>query len=161
MPPVVLMPTATIAVEVGNIATTRKSRVANPFTEVVKNSGPFQGEDTSCDEYPFASTAEGGTGATRFCVAAWQNSLQGALLRWSGLTPGQQFVVRVSGVNCSSVTASDLQGCGGVTKRKRQSNGNGNGIPTSGFGGTIFPFAFPSFCCSVEARLCSVNANCS
>jgi hypothetical protein len=100
---------------------------------VVKDQGPFQGLPTSCDEYPFASTAEGGIGAHLSCVVGWQNSLQGALLGNSGLTPGQQFVVRVVGVDCTTVQESDLQSCGGVSKRKRQATENG--FPSSGYEG--------------------------
>lgn len=88
---------------------------------IVKDSGPFQGLPTSCDEYPFASTVEGGQNAHRSCVVAFQNSLQGGRLSafYSNLQYGQQFVVRVVGISCASVRESDLQGCGGAN-RKRQ-----------------------------------------
>jgi hypothetical protein len=93
---------------------------------VIKDTGPFQGFPTTCDEYPFASTAEGGTGAHKSCVVNFENSLQGGMLGpfMKTLTYGQSFIVRVVGINCADVEESDLQGCGsGASKFKRQNNG--------------------------------------
>jgi hypothetical protein len=40
------------------------------------------------------------------------------------LTYGQQFIVRVVGINCADVQESDLQGCvNDASKLKRQDNG--------------------------------------
>jgi len=59
----------------------------------------------SCDEYPFASTAEGGSGAQVGCVPAYQNTDQGGYLSSfnviEGIIPGRKFGVQVSGVDCS------------------------------------------------------------
>ncbi|KAH8810077.1 hypothetical protein F5882DRAFT_434625 [Hyaloscypha sp. PMI_1271] len=102
-------------------------------TNLLKDSGPFKGFPTSCDEYPFASTVEGGTGAHKSCVVGFQNSLQGGKLGpfLSKLTYGEQFVVRIVGINCATVQESDLQGCvNGASKLKRQDNG---GQSDSGF----------------------------
>jgi hypothetical protein len=90
---------------------------------------------TSCDQYPFASTVEGGAGAHKSCVVGFQNSLQGGKLGpfLSKLTYGQQFVVRIVGINCANVQESDLQGCvNGASKLKRQDSG---GQSDSGFTG--------------------------
>jgi Deoxyribonuclease NucA/NucB len=102
---------------------------------VLKDSGPFKGFPTSCDEYPFASTVEGGFGAHRSCVVAFQNNIQGGYLSafYKKLSYGQQFIVRVSGIDCSTVQESDLQGCGGA-KIKRQNFGD-DGTSSSGFEG--------------------------
>ena len=59
------------------------------------------GERLECDEFPPASTTEGGTGASRLCIPASQNSkLQGPLINcyieFYGLQAGQQFVVRMN-----------------------------------------------------------------
>lgn len=94
--------------------------------DLLKDSGPFQGFPTSCDEYPFASTVEGGAGAHKSCVVAFENSLQGGKLGpfLKNLAYGQQFIVRVVGINCADVKESDLQGCvNGASKLKRQDNG--------------------------------------
>jgi len=59
----------------------------------------------SCDEYPFASTAEGGSGAQVGCVPAYQNTDQGGYLSSfyviEGIILGRKFGVEVSGVDCS------------------------------------------------------------
>ncbi|KAH7317223.1 hypothetical protein BKA65DRAFT_541969 [Rhexocercosporidium sp. MPI-PUGE-AT-0058] len=92
-------------------------------TNLLKDSGPFKGFPTSCDEYPFASTVEGGTGAHKSCVVGFQNSLQGGKLGpfMSKLAYGQQFIVRIVGIQCADVQESDLQGCvNGGSKLKRQ-----------------------------------------
>ncbi|KAL5316390.1 hypothetical protein ACEPPN_015435 [Leptodophora sp. 'Broadleaf-Isolate-01'] len=92
-------------------------------TNLLKDSGPFKGFPTSCDEYPFASTVEGGTGAHKSCVVGFQNSLQGGKLGpfMSKLAYGQRFIVRIVGIQCADVQESDLQGCvNGGLKLKRQ-----------------------------------------
>jgi len=110
---------------------------SHSFIGVYKDTGPFKGFKTTCDEYPFASTVEGGTGAHRSCVVGFQNSLQGGRLSafYSNLNYGDQFVVRVSGIDCSTVKESDLQGCGGV-RVKRQTNGE---TSSSGYEGRQAP----------------------
>ena len=102
------------------------SRVILTSSGVIKDSGPAKGDQTSCDEYPFASTVEGGDGAHIKCVVARQNSIQGGQL-WGrlqqNLNYGDRFVVRIKGIECSNVQESDLQSCGG--SRKRQFSGYG------------------------------------
>ena len=93
---------------------------------MLKDSGPFTGSPTQCDEYPFASTAEGGPGAHKSCVVAFEDRLQGGKLGrfMKKLTYGQLFIVRIVGINCTDVQESDLQGCvNGGSKLKRQDNG--------------------------------------
>jgi hypothetical protein len=50
---------------------------------------------TQCDEFPFASTAEGGSGAYLRCIPGPEGNSQGGQLanfyRGSGTVPGQQF----------------------------------------------------------------------
>jgi len=92
---------------------------------VIKDSGPFQGFPTTCDEYPFASSAGGGTGAHKSCVVNFENSLQGGMLGpfMKALNYGQSLIVRVVEVNCADVQESDLQDCAnGGSKFKRQDN---------------------------------------
>ncbi len=54
---------------------------------------------TSCDEYPFASTKEGGQGAVTAAVKPTENSSQGGTLRGfyvsKGIKDGDQFKVEV------------------------------------------------------------------
>ena len=107
--------------------------------DVVKDSGPFKGFPTSCDEYPFASTVEGGAGAHKSCVVAFQNSLQGGRLGPFMQKPsyGQQFIVRVVGIRCEDVQESDLQGCGGGTSKLKRQSGGVNQV--SGYTGERMP----------------------
>lgn len=91
------------------------------------------GETTECDEFPFKSTVEGGAGAWTRCVTAWQNQLQGHYLgSWyaaNGLVAGSRFVVRVVGLDCSTVQPTDLQGCAG--------SGSGSGTSASSPGTVV------------------------
>jgi hypothetical protein len=58
-------------------------------------------------------SAEGGLNAHISCVTGWQNNLQGGYLGALGATleVGEQFLVRVSGINCADVQETDLQSC--------------------------------------------------
>jgi hypothetical protein len=51
----------------------------------------------SCDEYPFASTGQGGAGSSTRGVPLWENWLQGGLLSafYFGMRPGEPFAVVV------------------------------------------------------------------
>ena len=62
---------------------------------------------------PYASTAEGGIGATIHCVVAAKNSKQGGLLSafYAALSPGDRFVVEVVGIDCTTALESELEGC--------------------------------------------------
>jgi len=95
---------------------------------VIKSSGPYAGSVTTCDEFPFRSTAEGGSagnGAWISCIDETENDEQGMYLRsWysQNVGPGDQFIVKVIGLNCSTVSPSDLQGCGGAVRMVRARN---------------------------------------
>jgi hypothetical protein len=115
---------------------------------------PFAGEPTSCDEAPFAKTYEALLpGAHLACVDAYENSFQGWWFgRWSAYTratvPGfkdkSQFIVRVTGLSCASVKASDLQGCASATSPaptpKRVMIRDAGGTPTSGYESKLVPW---------------------
>lgn len=93
-----------------------------------KTTGPYAGNLTSCDEFPFKSTAEGGSagnGAWVSCIDETENTVQGWYLSsWysQNVSPGDQFIVKVTGLDCSTVRPSDLQGCGGGVRRRRNGN---------------------------------------
>jgi len=59
--------------------------------------GKYAGSGMTCDEYPYASTVEGGAGASTAPAPAGEQSKQGSTLRWfyAGLKAGQQFCVVV------------------------------------------------------------------
>jgi len=114
----------------------RKSGCPGCCANVKKVSGSYNGEKTSCDEFPFRSTAEGGTGAWISCVVAWENNAQGHYLgSWysENVKPGDQFIVRVTNLDCATVQAADLQGCAGATRAKAKRDDLNN----SGFESTI------------------------
>ncbi|KAK0536252.1 hypothetical protein OC835_002092 [Tilletia horrida] len=66
-------------------------------------------DSNSCDEYPFASSAEGGAGAVTRCVPSRENSVQGGTLSSfytnNGVTNGQAYNVGFS-------NSRGLQYCG-------------------------------------------------
>ncbi|PWN44862.1 hypothetical protein IE81DRAFT_320832 [Ceraceosorus guamensis] len=67
-------------------------------------------DSNSCDEYPYASTSEGGAGAVTRCVPAHENSVQGGTLSSfytrSNVQQGDAYNVAFTGT-------SGLQYCGG------------------------------------------------
>lgn len=68
-------------------------------------------ERNECDEFPFASTLDGGnSGVHKLCIVWWQNQLGGKLIQsYSALyklQPDQEFIVRV------------IPGCGNLGKRE-------------------------------------------
>ncbi|KAF2967687.1 hypothetical protein GQX73_g5857 [Xylaria multiplex] len=81
------------------------------------------GDATQCDEFPFRSTIEGGAGAWIRCVTDWHNTLQGAYINsWyadHGVGAGDQFIVRVVNLDCTTVKSTDLQSCNGAIVRPR------------------------------------------
>lgn len=105
-------------------ARARRANCPRCCTNVIKTSGPNMGDSTSCDEFPFRSTTEGGSGAWISCVAAWENTMQGIYINsWNadhGIAAGDHFLVRVTNLDCSSVQQSDLQGCGGVIRKAKR-----------------------------------------
>ncbi|KAF9549388.1 hypothetical protein CPC08DRAFT_769092 [Agrocybe pediades] len=58
----------------------------------------------SCDEFPFASSAEGGLGAIANCIIALGNSIQGGFLRSllssAGIGDGDHYLLQLTNVNC-------------------------------------------------------------
>ncbi|KAF9548975.1 hypothetical protein CPC08DRAFT_769163 [Agrocybe pediades] len=58
----------------------------------------------TCDEIPFASSAEGGTGAITKCIIALGNSIQGGFLNWlrksAGIRDGDHYLLQLTNVNC-------------------------------------------------------------
>ena len=71
----------------------RKNRYDSGCTKMVKPPGQ------SCDEYPFASSKEGGTGAKTMLVPRAENNMQGGLLsgfyRKNNIADGDCFNVQV------------------------------------------------------------------
>ncbi|KAH8590745.1 hypothetical protein B0O99DRAFT_634029 [Bisporella sp. PMI_857] len=57
------------------------------------------GERNECDEFPPASSTQGGAGAHKLCIVWWQNQLGGKLIqsyKWLyRLQPNQKFIIRV------------------------------------------------------------------
>jgi hypothetical protein len=51
----------------------------------------------SCDEYPFASSGQGGAGSSTRGVPLWENWVQGGILSafYSGMAPAEPFAVVV------------------------------------------------------------------
>jgi hypothetical protein len=97
----------------------RRSGCPGCCANVKKVSGPYSGMKTTCDEFPFKSTAEGGAGAWISCVVGWENTAQGHYLgSWysENVSPGDQFIVRVTNLDCNTVQAAHLQGCAGVIR---------------------------------------------
>lgn len=106
----------------------RESGCRGCCKNIRKLSGVNAGSRTECDEFPYKSTLEGGASAWTRCVTAWENQLQGYHLNsWYsdvGILPGDQFIVRVLGLDCATVKEDDLQGCeGGSFKRQLASEG--------------------------------------
>jgi hypothetical protein len=87
----------------------------------VASGNVYAGESTSCDEAPFAKTYEAlDSGANLACVDRYENSFQGwwfgQWVRYTratvpGFKDGSQFIVQVTGLDCSTVQESDLQSC--------------------------------------------------
>ncbi|EAU91117.2 hypothetical protein CC1G_03285 [Coprinopsis cinerea okayama7 len=69
------------------------------------------GLNMSCNQYPFAITAEGGADAVIACVDNLAQSIQGAYLsglrKQLGLRSGTKFTFSLSGFDCSSVGGSN------------------------------------------------------
>ncbi|WP_253779258.1 NucA/NucB deoxyribonuclease domain-containing protein [Goodfellowiella coeruleoviolacea] len=55
-------------------------------------------DKNSCEEYPFASTSEGGSGARTANVPLRENSCQGGTLRWAyaSIAEGEEFLVVIA-----------------------------------------------------------------
>jgi hypothetical protein len=72
----------------------------------------------SCEEYPPASTIEGGALAVCSCVAVIANSLYGLNtlgigIGWieNGKHKGFKFWVEITGIDCAAVTPTQLYPC--------------------------------------------------
>jgi hypothetical protein len=74
----------------------------NPLQVVNRNAacpdGKYAGTGLSCDEYPYASTAQGGAGASTAPVPIREQRVQGGELGgfYRNLAPGQNFCVEVA-----------------------------------------------------------------
>ncbi|KAJ6489799.1 hypothetical protein C8R45DRAFT_991835 [Mycena sanguinolenta] len=98
------------------VLTWRGGRVADPGCKALNCTAlrDSAGDSMQCDEFPPASTLEGGPGSHLMCISWKQNSgLQGPLIRWYrvfyNLQPNDQFVVRMG--SCASAS-SGLQNRG-------------------------------------------------
>ena len=82
-----------------NQANRRPRRTASGCNRNPCNNGnlPYGRWGNSCDEYPFASTTEGGAGAILRCVDSSENNSEGGSLRnfYRNLANGDQFNVWV------------------------------------------------------------------
>lgn len=96
---------------------------------------------TNCDEFPFASSVEGGSGASIMCVPSWQNDWQGTyysswlseVLGNGKLVRGGKFRVVLKNIDCSKYVRRRMEkraGDSGVL----QQNGNVTLLSQSLFG---------------------------
>ncbi|EPE35636.1 hypothetical protein GLAREA_11336 [Glarea lozoyensis ATCC 20868] len=86
--------------------------------DAARDAGPCKGgtccsgvgSTYQCDEYPYASTYEGGDGAWAACIPQAQNINQGGTLSafLSGRHDGFQFYAIVAGATCDSVAKDAL-----------------------------------------------------
>ncbi|KAI5807303.1 hypothetical protein DFH27DRAFT_545628 [Peziza echinospora] len=71
------------------------------------------GDMASCNQFPFASTIEGGEGSSLTCISSYQNTIQGIYLNsWArlyNLRAGSKFIVRVSGYDCDAKVETKRQ----------------------------------------------------
>lgn len=78
---------------------TNKSQIRRNRREACRNFVPSPPLLTSCDEYPFASTQQGGAGASIRAVPLTEQAIQGGHIsvfyRVNGITNGTQFRVQV------------------------------------------------------------------
>ncbi|KXX74170.1 hypothetical protein MMYC01_209633, partial [Madurella mycetomatis] len=74
---------------------------------------PGAGDRATCDEYPFNSAIEGGTGAHVACVNEHANAAGGDLIRQmvAGRHRGFRYALRVTGIDCTTVQESDVHPC--------------------------------------------------
>lgn len=61
---------------------------------------------TSCDEFPFASTTDGGAGAVFSCIAVMAQNIQGGVIssfkQRNSMQSGQHYKFQISGYNCNT-----------------------------------------------------------
>ncbi|KAI0408492.1 hypothetical protein F4802DRAFT_618636 [Xylaria palmicola] len=95
----------------------RRSKASRRRSARCTGSGKLQcPKGYSCDEFPFASSLEGGSGAQILCIPKWQNDWQGTYYgSWlseqtnSGkLVRGGKYRVKIKGLDCSQYTKRDL-----------------------------------------------------
>ncbi|KIJ36012.1 hypothetical protein M422DRAFT_261561 [Sphaerobolus stellatus SS14] len=71
------------------------------------------GDGEQCDEFPFASTQEGGV-APGICIPARGNSIQGGFLgsqlKSNNIKPGEKFILRFDGINCKEFLGTGSSG---------------------------------------------------
>ena len=87
---------------------------------------------TSCDQFPFSSTLEGGIGPQAACVPIWQNNAFQAvyynlwvseMLNSGKLTRGERFRVKLSNINCTTFRRQDAPTAGKNPVLSRADNG--------------------------------------
>ncbi|CAO1628901.1 unnamed protein product [Parajaminaea phylloscopi] len=97
----------------------------------------------SCDEYPYASSAEGGAGAITRCVPAHENSVQGGTLSSfytrSKISNGDGYDVAFHNIDGLEYAAGSCSNQGDEVQRKRQAGTGGS----TGF--TQFDLPWQSF----------------
>lgn len=71
----------------------------------------YNSDLTECSQFPFESTIEGGSGARIRCLSGWQNELKNLHINSfyanNNLSAGDQFIVRVTGLDCAVPSAKD------------------------------------------------------
>ncbi|KAL2194690.1 hypothetical protein P885DRAFT_80000 [Corynascus similis CBS 632.67] len=102
------------------------TEACNPYANFVNIPGSRKGTKwrQSCDEFPFASSLQGGSG-TSICIPGWQNSFQGFQLMGlkSDVGAGNDYVVQVTGWDCKTgrPTRGSAQNCrlnAGVSRKR-------------------------------------------
>ncbi|KAI9662743.1 MAG: hypothetical protein M1829_006138 [Trizodia sp. TS-e1964] len=95
---------------------------ANYMTAAV-SSYSFDQFHLTCDEFPFAASAQGGTPSkgTSICIPGWQNSFQGGKLKQLSRKVGanNDYIIQVTGWDCKGGKPKPgaPSNCGGKTKR--------------------------------------------
>lgn len=102
--------TAILTLEKSTGNTLRRFKARNRRLSLCTGSGRLRcPPGFSCDEFPFASSVEGGSGAQIMCVPRWQNDWQGSYygswlseqLNSGKLIRGGQYRVTIKGLDCS------------------------------------------------------------
>jgi hypothetical protein len=95
----------------------RKAKAARRKAALCAGAGKLKcPKGGSCDEFPFASSLEGGSGAQIGCVPQWQNDWQGTYynswlseqLNSGKLVRGGKYRVKIKGLDCSQFMKRDL-----------------------------------------------------
>jgi hypothetical protein len=59
-----------------------------------------------CDEYPFATTTQGGdtVNGQHICLSGWENGYQGWEIQRQGIDQDEDFVIKITGFDCKTLT---------------------------------------------------------